>query len=150
MQRCARFMLGRVLGRLLVLVPLAAMLGGAMTQSGSTQEKQQLRLGTATPGGGFPVYGAAFIAAVTEADGGLAIEAVNTKGSTENVPLLEAGRLDIALVQGEVVHEALAGIGRPPSRLKVVAAMYSTPGMFVVRADSPARSIADLRGKPVA
>ncbi len=121
-----------------------------MTASGSAQERQQLRLGTATPGGGFPVYGAAFIAAVTEADAGLAIDAVNTKGSTENVPLLEAGRLDIALVQGEVVHEALAGIGRPPSDLKILTAMYSTPGMFVVRADSPYRTIGDLRGKPVA
>jgi len=32
----------------------------------------------------------------------------------------------------------------------ILAAMYSTPGMFVVRADSPYRAIADLRGKPVA
>ncbi|HKB26182.1 MAG TPA: TAXI family TRAP transporter solute-binding subunit, partial [Methylomirabilota bacterium] len=58
--------------------------------------------------------------------------------------------LDIALVQGEVVHEALAGVGRPPAKLRILAAMYSTPGMFVVRADSPYRAIADLRGKPVA
>ena len=28
--------------------------------------------------------------------------------------------------------------------------MYSTPGMFVVRADSPHRRVRDLRGKPVA
>jgi TRAP transporter TAXI family solute receptor len=28
--------------------------------------------------------------------------------------------------------------------------MYSTPGMFVVRADSPYRAVHDLRGKPVA
>jgi hypothetical protein len=109
-----------------------------------------LRLGTATPGGGFPVYGAAFVTAVAEADPGLAIEAVNTKGSTENVPLLEAGRLDIALVQGEVVHESLTGIGRAPANLKIITAMYSTPGMFVVRADSPYRTIADLRRRPVA
>ena len=27
--------------------------------------------------------------------------------------------------------------------------MYSTPGMFVVRGDSPVRAIADLRGRPV-
>ena len=121
-----------------------------MTTPGSTQESIKLRLGTATPGGGFPVYGAAFIAAVQEADPGLAIEAINTKGSTENVPMLEEKRLDIALVQGEVVHEVLTGVGRPPANLKIVTAMYSTPGMFVVRADSPYRAIADLRGKPVA
>ena len=67
----------------------------------------------------------------------LEIEAINTKGSTENVPRLEAGTLDIALVQGEVVHESLAGVGRPPANLKIITAMYPTAGMFVVRADSP-------------
>jgi uncharacterized protein len=107
-------------------------------------------LGTATPGGGFPAYGAAFVDTVHEFDPGLAIEARNTKGSTENVPLLEQGALDIALVQGEVAYEALAGIGRPPAKLSIVAAMYSTPGMFVVRADSPVHGIRDLVGKPVA
>ena len=110
----------------------------------------RIRLGTATPGGGFPVYGAAFIEAVRRFDPGLEIVAVNTKGSTENVPLLEAGGLDIALVQGEVVHEALSGIGRPVADLKIITAMYPTAGMFVVRADQPYRAIADLRGKPVA
>src|SRR5258707_4223388 len=85
----------------LVLAASAAlMLGALMTTAGSTEESIKLRLGTATPGGGFPVYGAAFIAAVQQADPGLAIEAVNTKGSTENVPMLEDKRLDIALVQG--------------------------------------------------
>ncbi len=121
-----------------------------MSTAGHSQETINLRLGTATPGGGFPVYGAAFIAAIHGADPGLAIVAVNTKGSTENVPLLAAGSLDIALVQGEVVHEALKGVGRPSADLKIISAMYSTPGMFVVRADSPYRTIADLKGKPVA
>ena len=106
-------------------------------------------LGTATPGGGFPVYGAAVADTIHETEPTLAIEQRNTKGSTENVPLLEAGQLDIALVQGEVAHEAFNGIGRPPANLKIVAAMYSTPGMFVVRADSPYRRLEDLRAKPV-
>jgi hypothetical protein len=110
----------------------------------------RIRLGTATPGGGFPVYGAAFVDAVRSADRGLEIEQLNTKGSTENVPMLEDGRLDIALVQGEVVHEALSGIGRPPADLKVVTAMYATAGMFVVRADLAYSSINDLEGKPIA
>jgi hypothetical protein len=110
----------------------------------------KVRLGTATPGGGFPVYGDAFIAALKAQDPGIEIEAINTKGSTENVPRLEAGTLDIALVQGEVVHEALAGIGRPVANVKVLTAMYPTAGLFVVRADSPYRSIADLKGKAIA
>ena len=109
-----------------------------------------LILGTATPGGGFPLYGAALIDALREVDPGLVIEPRNTKGSTENVPLLEAGKVDIALVQGEVAYEALSGVGRPPAPLKIVAAMYSTPGMFVVRADSPVGRIGDLRGQKVA
>ncbi len=120
-----------------ILLASTLICGGAMAQDMKT-----IRLGTATPGGGFPVYGAAFIVAVQAADPMLKIEAINTRGSTENVPMLEAGTLDIALVQGEVVHEALsgqalAGGGRTPARLDILTAMYPTAGMFVVRADSP-------------
>jgi TRAP transporter TAXI family solute receptor len=107
-------------------------------------------LGTATPGGGFPVYGAAVAEAINAEDPTLDVKPRSTKGSTENVPLLEAGTVDIALVQGEVAYESLAGIGRPAADLRILAAMYSTPGMFVVRADAPYRSIDDLRGQPVA
>jgi TRAP transporter TAXI family solute receptor len=121
-----------------------------MVSVASTSEKTRLVLGTATPGGGFPLYGGVVAEVVNATDPSLLIEPRNTKGSTENVPLLEEGKLDIALVQGEVAYEALAGIGRPAADLKIVAAMYSTPGMFVVRADSPYRTIADLMGKPVA
>jgi TRAP transporter TAXI family solute receptor len=109
-----------------------------------------ITLGTATPGGGFPAYGAAFIDAIKAQDPALAIEAVNTKGSTENVPRLEAGTLDLALVQGEVAHEALSGIGRPPADLRVLVAMYPTAGMFVVKADSPCHRVADLKGRKIA
>jgi TRAP transporter TAXI family solute receptor len=112
--------------------------------------KTKVSLGTATPGGGFPVYGQAVADTINEVDTSLDVRPRNTKGSTENVPLLEAGSVDLALVQGEVAHEALTGVGRPPADLRILAAMYSTPGMFVVRADSPHRAIEDLKGKPVA
>ena len=42
------------------------------------------------------------------------------------------------------------GIGRPGTRIKILTAIYSSPGMFVVRADSPYRTIRDLLGKPIA
>ncbi|HVJ09941.1 MAG TPA: TAXI family TRAP transporter solute-binding subunit, partial [Burkholderiales bacterium] len=105
-----------------------------------------LILGTATPGGGFPLYGDAFAEMINAQEPALRIQTRNTKGSTENVPLLEAGKLDLALVAGEVASAALA---RPGTPLRIVAAMYSSPGMLIVKGDSPYRSLADLRGKTV-
>jgi len=105
-----------------------------------------LVLGTATPGGGFPVYGAAFTEVLNAQEQRLRIETRNTKGSTENVPLLEAGKLDLGLVAGELASQVML---KPDTKLRVIAAMYASPGMFVVKADSPVRSIADLKGKPV-
>ena len=125
--------------------------GGAAAQDGGKAiQKTTISLGTATPGGGFPLYGNAFAEVLNEADPMLSIEPRNTKGSTENIPLLEAGQLDIALSTGEPAYEAFAGIGRPRTNLKILTAMYSSPGMFVVRADSPYKSIRDLVGRPVA
>jgi len=125
--------------------------GGALAQEGGKAiQGISISLGTATPGGGFPLYGNAFAEVMNQADPALSIQPRNTKGSNENIPLLEKGELDIALVAGEPAYEAFAGIGRPPVRLKILTAIYSNPGMFVVRADSPYRTIRDLAGKPVA
>ena len=125
--------------------------GSAVAQDGGkATQKTTISLGTATPGGGFPLYGNAFAEVLNEADPALSIEPRNTKGSTENIPLLEAGQLDIALVTGEPAYEAFAGIGRPRTNVKILTAMYSSPGMFVVRADSPYKTIRDLVGKAVA
>jgi TRAP transporter TAXI family solute receptor len=126
----------------LAVLPLAA--GNAAAQ------RTRVVMGTATPGGGFPLYGGAAAEAINETDSSLLVEPRNTKGSAENIPLLEEGKLDIALVAGEPAYEAFAGIGRAPSKLPVIAAIYSNPGMFVVRGDSPARSLRDLVGKPIA
>ncbi len=122
----------------------------AAQDGGKAIQKTTISLGTATPGGGFPLYGNAFAEIMNEADPTLWILPRNTKGSTENIPLLEAGQLDIALAAGEPSYEAFAGIGRPVTRLKILTAMYSSPGMFVVRADSPYKIIRDLKGHPVA
>jgi len=105
-----------------------------------------LVLGTATPGGGFPIYGDAFAAMVNAQEPKLRIEPRNTKGSTENVALLEANQIDLALVLGEIASAALA---KPDTGLRIITAMYASPGVLLVRGDSPYRTLADLRGKPV-
>ena len=136
---------------LMVCAGVLLLNGGASAQEGGKAiPKTTISLGTATPGGGFPLYGNAFAEAVNAADPTLSVEPRNTKGSNENIPLLEAGHLDIATVAGEPSYEAFMGIGRPATRLKILTAMYSSPGMFVVRADSPYKTIRDLVGQPVA
>ena len=135
----------------IVCLGLLLAAGDAAAQGGDKAiSRTTISLGTATPGGGFPVYGNAFAEVMNAADPQLAIEPRNTKGSNENIPLMEAGQLDIALVAGEPAYEAFMGIGRPATPLKILTAMYSSPGMFVVRADSPYKTIRDLVGQPVA
>src|ERR1700744_4915184 len=120
--------------------------GGGAAQDGSKtisdpNLKTTIGFGTATPGGGFPLYGNAFAEVMNAADPTLEIVPRNTKGSNENIPLLEAGQLDSARVAGEPAYEAFAGIGRPKTNLKILTAIYSNPGMFVVRGDSPYKTI---------
>ena len=135
----------------IVYAGILLLAGSAAAQDGGkTIQKTTITLGTATPGGGFPLYGDAFAEVMNAADPALSVLTRNTKGSNENIPLLEKGELDIALVAGEPSYEAFMGIGRPRTPLKILTAMYSSPGMFVVRADSPYRTIRDLVGHPIA
>ena len=78
---------------LVLAIPLAMAAHGA--------DKTVVSLGTATPGGGFPVYGEAVAGVINEGDASLEVRPQNTKGSAENIPLLEDGKLDLGLVQGE-------------------------------------------------
>ena len=83
-----------MLASIAVLIPT-----GADTFAG---EKDIVILGTATPGGGFPVYGDAFAETVNQTDSTLQVQPRNTKGSTENVPLL--GLLKLLRNQGRTAQ----------------------------------------------
>src|SRR5207244_7934548 len=79
--------------RLMVVVLMGAAFAAAPGQwmasdSSAADEKTKVVLGTATPGGGFPLYGGVVAEVVNAADPTLSIEPTNTMGSTENVPLL--------------------------------------------------------------
>lgn len=123
--------------RMVCIATALTVSGAAAQDDGKAVAKTTIRLGTATPGGGFPLYGDALAAVIDNADPTLSIEPRNTKGSNENISLLESAQLDVALVAGEPAYEAFMGIGRPRTSAKILAAIYSTAGMFVVRADKP-------------
>ncbi|MDX2258673.1 MAG: TAXI family TRAP transporter solute-binding subunit [Hyphomicrobiaceae bacterium] len=110
----------------------------------------EVELATATPGGGFEQFGNAAAEAMGAADASLRITTRPSKGSEENIGLLERGEVDFALVAGLPAYEALYGVGRPRADLAIVAALYGSAGLFAVRADSPAQRFRDFVGKPVA
>ena len=125
------------------LAAAGAAVGDGAAQSGG------LKFGTAAEGGGFVVYAGAFVDAVKWASPSLVIKPIPTRGSVENVPLLEEGKLDIGLVFGEVAQQLFNSKEGTPTNLKVICAVYASPGMFVVRADTRYRAIEDLKGRPV-
>lgn len=108
-------------------------------------ESLRVTLATATPGGGFPAFGEAFAASIHTVEPDIVIETHSSGGSAENLRLLRHGVVDLALVQGAYAYPALD----KADGLTVLAPMYATPGLFVLRADSPVRTVADLRGRAV-
>lgn len=107
-------------------------------------------LGTATQGGGFQLFGQNLAEVINAQDSSLQVEAIATKGSRQNLSLLEEGKIDIGQVEGNAARVALEGIGRSAADLRVISVMYPNPGMFVVLANSPYKSIDDLKGQPIA
>jgi len=128
---------------------LSAVPAAALASAPAHAQTPKITLATAAEGGAFVVYGQAFVDMLRSVDAVLEVRSRPSKGSGENVRLLEAGEVDLALVAGEVAQEVFAGINRPVGKLTVISAMYSTPGMFVVRADSRYHSITQLKGRPV-
>ena len=127
--------------RTALLVALGLVAAGPVRSA----EAIRITLATATPGGGFPAFGATFAARIHRADLTLTIETLASAGSVENLGLLRAGRADLGLVQGEYAYPAFA----EADGITVLAPMYPTPGLFAVPTASPIRSVADLRGRTV-
>lgn len=133
---------------LLCLLVLSHTLASNVALAESSPTK--IVLGTATKGGGFQLFGSHLADVINSVDRSLAVEAMATKGSKQNLPYLEQGIIDIGQVEGNAARQALDGIGRAKLDLKVLSVMYPNPGMFVVRGDSTYKSIEDLKGKPIA
>src|SRR3954470_11732153 len=109
----------------------------------------QLSLATSTPGGGLSKFGDTIAESVLVVDPTLRIKPQPSGGSKENISLLERKAVDLALVAGEEANEAILGLRGPASPVKIIAALYPSAGMLVVRADSPIRSLDDVRGKRI-
>src|SRR5262249_52459583 len=78
-----------------------------------------------------------------------------TDGSVENIKRLRSGELQLAIVQSDLVAEAVAGTGPfsgagPFTELRSIAGFYGDDLTVLVRADGQIHEVDDLKGKRVA
>jgi TRAP-type uncharacterized transport system substrate-binding protein len=114
----------RRLPRRSVLAGLA--MTGAATGEGAAQSSG-VKFGTSGEGGGFIIYAGAFVDAIKWANPSIGVKPVPTRGSVENVPLLQEGKLDIGLVFGEVAQQLFNPKEGSPTKLKVICTVYASP-----------------------
>lgn len=152
-----------LLAVLLQLVPVSASAAPADAQA---DDITFIRIGTGPIGGSyFPVGG--LIANVISGPPGsmpcdlggscgvpdLIAAAVSTEGSVENVHALAAGRLDLALCQANIAHDAFTGsgpfAGKPMNSLRTIGNLFPEMVHVVVRVDSKIDSIGQLKGHRV-
>lgn len=78
-----------------------------------------------------------------------------TPGGVENLELLRAGKVSLALAQGDAALAAYEGTGAfagrgPAPALRAIGSLYPEPLHVLVRADDGPASVAQLRGKRIA
>lgn len=120
--------------------------------TGEGGPRRFLSLGTGGTGGVYYPLGGALASRLSLADSTRQYTAEVTGGSVENVNRILAGQIDLGFVLSLTAYEAYHGgvdFPEPARDLRVVAPLYANLSHTLVRASSPARSIADLRGMRV-
>ncbi|MGN7201335.1 TAXI family TRAP transporter solute-binding subunit [Arthrobacter sp. SAFR-044] len=129
------------LSRRRLLAGAAAVTAG-ITLGGCRPDFRAYSLGTAENRGFFFDFGQSLTAAVARANTGFTLNPLITGGSVENVPDIMAGRLDLALALADVA-------ATERDNLRAVGRVYLNYLQFAVPADSPVRTLADLRGRTI-
>lgn len=125
---------------LLTAVALAAVLC-------SCGKNSEIKLGTGNEGGVYYTFGDL----LSKLDSRVTVK--KTAGSQANLRLLDDGFVDMAVVQSDVLSEAVNGTGdfenQKIESLRAVAGLYMENFQIIVAADSDIRTVADLNDKRV-
>jgi TRAP transporter TAXI family solute receptor len=133
---------------LLLLGVLTAGCGGGS----GTSARSFLSFGTAPPGGAFFVVGGALVEVLNaRADENWNVTPEATSGSQENIRRLASGELDFALANAAITYFAVRGGEGWDRAYPARAVMTLAPNVtvFLTRANSGIRTIADLKGRRV-
>ncbi|MEV7886992.1 TAXI family TRAP transporter solute-binding subunit [Streptomyces sp. NPDC002817] len=128
-------------------------LGGALTADTPRRRPVPsgvLRFATGEPTAFYEAFGRLLAAELTAAYPRLECRVRTTAGSATNIELLRDRRADLALVLTDTARAAQGtDLFAHPVSLCAIGRVYETYLQFVVRADSPVRTVSDLAGHTV-
>ncbi len=126
---------------------------GCKPSGGGKGKKIFLNMGTSPEGGLFKPIGDSLSAVINENPGENNWKATSkiSKGSQENIRLLDTGEYQLGVSNAAITYFAVNGEGTWDKKYNARAIVTLAPNvaMFVTKADSGIKTIADLKGKRV-
>lgn len=121
---------------------------------GGSGGRQFVTLGTAPVGGAFKPVGDAIASTLNENKGenNWQVQSKGTKGSQQNIRMLESGGIQLGMSNSAISYHGIHGTGvwTKTYELRTVVTLAPNVGLFITKADSGIRSLADLSGRRVA
>ena len=117
-------------------------------------QPKSVRLSIATGGTGGVYYplGGGMASVISRYIPNTEVTAEVTAGSVDNCKLLQTGKADLAIIMGDIGHDALKGLERFKAGaipLRTIAVIYSNYMHFVTRDGSGINSVSDMKGKRI-
>ena len=126
--------------------------GVMLTAFGCNRKAVQLRMATGGNTGTYFAFGAAFAKILTDKTK-IPISILSTGASKANIQLMNAGEVELAIVQNDVMDYAYRGvdlfIGEKTTSFLGVAGLYAETCQIVANPSAGIRTIADLKGKNI-
>ncbi|MCL2000003.1 MAG: TAXI family TRAP transporter solute-binding subunit [Planctomycetes bacterium] len=120
--------------------------------AGFVQTGERLTMGTGGTAGVYYPLGGAMAQLITNKNPGVEVSAQSTGATGENLRLIQAHDIDIAIVQNDLTHAAYNGEAPFTSKLqdlRAVGRLYPEYLHVIASVDSGIKQIADFKGKRV-
>ncbi|MEJ3746322.1 TAXI family TRAP transporter solute-binding subunit [Actinomycetes bacterium KLBMP 9797] len=119
-------------------------IGGCVGCGGGTPQPRQLRIATGSPTAVYHAFGTALAGVVERELADVDASVLTTAASAENVGLVANGKAELGFTQADILAST-----QPLPEVRALARVYDDLLHLVVRADSPIKTLADLRARRV-
>jgi hypothetical protein len=120
---------------------------------GGSGKKKFLSMGTSPIGGTFQQVGNSLCTVLNKnaGDNNWRAQAKGTKGSQENIRLLDKGEYQLGIANSAISYNAVNGTGvwKKKYEIRAITTIAPLVAMFVTKSDSGIKTIQDLKGKRV-